>query len=192
MAQPLASVLDEIFSILKLRHIELSAPFRGWSHDVFVLKSNAGQQWSLRIAKNEFAASLAECSLVILRHIAQVQPTLAIPAIVHVGKGYSILQYLEGVPLNSWMCSKPSLSQRHQLLDGVATFLYQLWTCTTNSLELGILGAYKLFNFLLIISRRYCNHDVPRVAHWRSRQSYPPCQSEAGMGPPSPFPQTSR
>nr|POE54898.1 hypothetical protein CFP56_64571 [Quercus suber] len=133
METSFASMLNEMFSVLDTAQIQISAPFRGCSHDVFVLGIPSGK-WALRVAKDEFAATMAQRSLAILRHMVQQQPTLAIPAIVHSSKQYAILEYIEGVPLGTWFRHNPGVLERRKVLDGLAVFLYKLWTCPTQSL----------------------------------------------------------
>jgi len=107
------------------------------SHNVFVLTCPNGQRWSLRIAKDEFAASLAEQSVSIINHISKKRPSLSIPAIVHHDEGYAVLKYLEGAAIGSWNSNTLSDHIRHKVLDRLASFLYRLWTCPAPVTESG-------------------------------------------------------
>lgn len=129
MELPPDNLLAKVSSTLGVDHLRISTHYRGCSHDVFVLESLDGQRWSLRIAKNDFAASLAERSLTIMRHISEQIPMLSIPAVIIHAQNYSLLGYLEGSPICSWNSDTMKDGERHVILDGLASFLCELWTC---------------------------------------------------------------
>ncbi|GAB7337493.1 hypothetical protein MBLNU457_g2822t1 [Dothideomycetes sp. NU457] len=129
MEQPPDNLLAELSSTLGIEQLHLDSHFRGCSHDIFVLTSRDGREWSLRIARNEFAASLAERSIAIMRHISEQRPMLSIPRVISHAKNYTLLGYLEGSPIRLWNSSTLTDQERHKILDGLAIFLYQLWTC---------------------------------------------------------------
>lgn len=129
MVLPLNSILGEISSLLDINDPEISAPISGCSHNIYVLTLRGGQRWSLRIAKDEFAASLANRSIPLMRYIKQAQPTIQIPAIVHSAECYVLLDYIDGAPIGSWNSQVLTDARRHHLLDELAVFLCKLWTC---------------------------------------------------------------
>lgn len=129
METTLDSVIGEISAVLGSSPLRISEKHCGFSHDIIVLKSPSGQTWILRMAKDDFAADMANRSVHIMEHILDERPALPIPAIVHAGQRYSVLTYIEGTPLMSWNVSCFSDQRRHSLLRGLAKFLHQLWTC---------------------------------------------------------------
>lgn len=129
------SYLDEISSALEVSHLEASGPFHGCSHDIFVLTLPSKERWTLRIAKDEFAASLASRSIAIMRHILKAQPTLPIPQVIFKAQGFTVLEYIDGNPIGSWNSLGMTEQTRHKLLRGLATFLYKLWTCPAPAAE---------------------------------------------------------
>lgn len=129
MERPPHAILDEISLLFDVHDLKISEPIPGGSHNVYVLNIPSGEKWSLRIAKDEFAASLASRSVAIMRHIKQLKPTLQIPAVVHSAECYTLLRYIDGAPIGSWNSQKFNDERRHRILDGLAVFLYELWTC---------------------------------------------------------------
>jgi len=134
MELPPKDLLAEVSSTLGVDHLHISSHFRGCSHDVFVLASPDGRKWSLRIARDDFAASLAERSISIMRHISEQRPMLAIPSVVSHAQNYTLLGYLEGSPIYSWNSSTLTDQERHTILDGLAIFLCELWSCPVDTL----------------------------------------------------------
>ncbi|KAI9711569.1 MAG: hypothetical protein M1820_002134 [Bogoriella megaspora] len=106
---------------------------RGHSHEVFLLIQNDGTRWSLRVARNEFAAELSKRGMTILKHIKQVKPWLQVPAVFHEAERYTILEYIQGDVLGSWNTHRLNAARRKQLLHSLAGFLLDLWTCPTNT-----------------------------------------------------------
>jgi hypothetical protein len=100
----------------------------GFSHRIFVLKPPSGQRWILSIAKSEFASALVNRRVFITKHITNVQLNLQIPAVVNTTKDHAIFDYINRAPIYAY---SPTVGEqkRHKLLDGLANFLYKLWTC---------------------------------------------------------------
>lgn len=143
MEESLQPILTEIESVFQTTILEISAPMSGCNHTIYVLTLPHSIQWSLRIAKNEPAASaslsLAARSIAMMRHIKQMDPTLhQIPNVIFSAEKYSVLEYLGGnaIGFGIWdLCSLPR-SRRERILDGLAEVLYRLWRCLSASLLL--------------------------------------------------------
>lgn len=129
MEKTIDPLISEISVVLGSSPLRVLQKHYGFSHDILVLKTPSGQTWVLRIAKDDFAADVANRSIHIMKHILDKRPALPIPAIVHTGQRYSVLTYIEGTPLTSWNASCLRDQRRHSLLRGLAKFLHQLWTC---------------------------------------------------------------
>jgi Ser/Thr protein kinase RdoA (MazF antagonist) len=131
------ATIDRISSLLGSSLLQVSPPFPAFSHNVYTVQSQKGQIWIVRVARDEFAAHLASRGMAIMRHILSERPELPIPAILHADQEFTILTYIEGSPLRSWNPVDLSVERRHNLLDGLANFLYQLWTCPIPTTESG-------------------------------------------------------
>jgi hypothetical protein len=83
MERPVHAMLSEISSILEVGELSVRKLVSGFSHDIFILESTFGQRWTIRIAENELASSMASKSFVVMRHIKILQPTIQIPTIIH-------------------------------------------------------------------------------------------------------------
>ena len=129
METTLDLLIDEMTIILGGSPLQILEKYHGCSHDILVLESSSGSRWILRVAKDDFAADVANRSVDIMKHILDKRPALPIPAIIHTGQRYSILTFIEGIPLLSWNTRSLSDQRRHSLLRGFAKFLHQLWTC---------------------------------------------------------------
>lgn len=131
------STVDKISSLLGSSLLQISPPFPAFSHNVYTVQSQEGQIWIVRVARDEFAARLASRGMTIMRHILSERPELPIPAVFYTDQECSILTYIEGGSLGSWNTVDLSVERRHNLLDGLASFLYQLWTCPIPTTESG-------------------------------------------------------
>ncbi|KAL9533211.1 hypothetical protein SMMN14_03460 [Sphaerulina musiva] len=143
MEKSLQPILTEIESVLQTTILQVSAPMSGCNHTIYVLTLPHSIQWSLRIAKNESAASasssLAARSIAIIRHIKQMEPTLhQIPIVIFSAEKYSVLEYLGGnaIGFGVWDLCRLPRSRRERILDGLAEVLYRLWRCLSASLPL--------------------------------------------------------
>lgn len=145
MEKSLQPILTEIESVFQTTILQVSAPMSGCNHTIYVLTLPHSIQWSLRIPKNESAASasasasFAARSIPMMRHIKQMDPTLhQIPNVIFSAEKYSVLEYLGGnaMGFGVWnLCSLPR-SRRERILDGLAEVLYRLWRCLSASLLL--------------------------------------------------------
>jgi hypothetical protein len=131
------ATIDKISSLLGNFPLQVSSPFPAFSHNVYTVRSQEEQIWIVRVARDEFAADLASRGMAIMRHILCERPKLPIPAVIHADQEFTILTYIEGSSLGSWNPVDLSVERRHSLLDGLANFLYQLWTCPTPTTESG-------------------------------------------------------
>jgi hypothetical protein len=131
------AMIDKISSLLDNSPLQVSPPFPAFSHDVYSVRSQTGQIWIVRVARDEFAAHLASRGMTIMRHILSERPELPIPAVLHADQECTILTYIEGSSLGSWNPVDLGVERRHNLLDGLANFLYQLWTCPIPTTEPG-------------------------------------------------------
>lgn len=153
MEKSLQPILTEIESVFQTTILQVSAPMSGCNHTIYVLTLPHSIQWSLRIAKNESAASasasssLAARSIAMMRHIKQMDPTLhQIPNVIFSAEKYSVLEYLGGnaIGFGVWdLCSLPR-SRRERILDGLAEVLYRLWRCLSASLPLSASSSSSL------------------------------------------------
>lgn len=141
MEKSLHPILTEIESVFQTTILQVSEPMSGCNHTIYVLTLPHSIQWSLRIAKNESAASasFAARSIAMMRHIKQMDPTLhQIPNVIFSAEKYSVLEYLGGnaIGFGVWdLCHLPR-SRRERILDGLAKVLYRLWRCLSVSLPL--------------------------------------------------------
>lgn len=143
MEKSLQPILTEIESVFQTTILEISEPMFGCNHTIYVLTLPHSIQWSLRIAKNEYAASasasLAARSIAIMRHIKRMDPTLhQIPNVIFSAEKYSVLEYLGGnaIGFGVWDLCRLPRSRRERILDGLAEVLYRLWRCLSASLPL--------------------------------------------------------
>lgn len=120
--------LDEVSSILGT-HFKVEGVAHGQSHDVSILIDSTGVKWSLRIAKDEFAAALSKRGTIILKHVKRLLPSLSVPAVIHEAERYMLLEYMHGRALGSWNHQSISEIDREKILCGLADFLFSLWTC---------------------------------------------------------------
>lgn len=145
MEKSLQPILTEIESVFQTTILEISAPMSGCNHTIYVLTLPHSIQWSLRIAKNESAASasasasLAARSIAMMRHIKQMDPTLhQIPNVIFSAEKFSVLEYLGGnaIGFGVWDLCRLPRSRRERILDGLAEVLWRLWRCLSASLPL--------------------------------------------------------
>lgn len=137
MEESIRPILGEIQAVLPDVVLTVSAPMSGRSHQVYVLRSTHGDEWSLRIAKDSFAALAAARSVVAMRHIKQMVPAIQIPKVIYSARQYSVMEYVRGTSIGSWNLHSLSVTRRHTVLEGLAVFLYKLWTCPVPSTESG-------------------------------------------------------
>jgi hypothetical protein len=129
MEEPSHAMLTKISSALEVNELSISESFFGFSHDILILTSTEGHGWTLRIARNELAASLAKRSEALMRHVKNTHPSIQIPAIALTAETYAVLEYIQGTTIGSCELHLMSNEKRYRLLDGIAAFLIQLWTC---------------------------------------------------------------
>ncbi|RDL37245.1 uncharacterized protein BP5553_04678 [Venustampulla echinocandica] len=128
MTPPLATIISEISSI-KNSHIKiLSGPLKGGSNTVYEIQSEQGDRWCLRIPHDADAASFATKGTAILEDVKKRRPALLAPAIIYQSDYYTVMEYLDGEALKSWNTQVLPKERRQDLLDGLATFLFSLWT----------------------------------------------------------------
>lgn len=153
MEKSLQPILTEIESVFQTTILQVSEPMSGCNHTIYVLTLPHSIQWSLRIAKNESAASasasssLAARSIAMMRHIKQMDPTLhQIPNVIFSAEKYSVLEYLGGnaIGFGVWDLCRLPRSRRERILDGLAEVLYRLWRCLSASLPLSASASSSL------------------------------------------------
>ncbi|CAH0043521.1 unnamed protein product, partial [Clonostachys solani] len=102
----------------------------GASHDVWLIENlTNGETLGIRIAKNEFTACLSDRGTTVLRYLKEKRPMLQVPRLICQSQQYSVFQYLGGEPIDYWDSNKLSDQRRHRLLDSLAVFLFEMWTC---------------------------------------------------------------
>lgn len=125
--------------------VEVLEFIEGRSNNIHVVQGSHGAKWIVRIPQNEIAASLSERGTTILRQVKQRKPSLQVPSVIHQAPNFAISSYIDGEVLGVWNDRALSHSRRHKLLDGLAGFLWELWTCPTISLtETGQFALVKL------------------------------------------------
>ncbi|CAG9990153.1 unnamed protein product [Clonostachys byssicola] len=126
----LGGIVRELSNAFAVDFPQPHSPMSGASHDVWLLDDPTnGETWSIRIAKNEFAASLSDRGAAILQYLKEKRPMLQVPKLLCQSKQYSVFQYLGGEPIDYWDSNKLSDKRRHHLLDSLAVFLFEMWTC---------------------------------------------------------------
>lgn len=126
----LGSIIHELSNAFAVDFSQPHSPMSGASHYVWLIDHPTnGETWSIRIAKNEFAASLSDRGTAILRYLKEKRPMLQVPRLLCQSKQYSVFQYLGGEPIDYWDSNKLSDQRRRGLLDGLAVFLFEMWTC---------------------------------------------------------------
>lgn len=112
--------------------IEFSKPYSymsGGSHDIFLVDHPLGETWSIRVPKSEDAAFMGRKGITMLRYLNESRPHLQVPRLIHESAQYTVLRYLKGEAIESWDSTKLPDEMRHQLLDSLAVFLFELWSC---------------------------------------------------------------
>lgn len=106
------------------------SPTSGASHDVWLIDHPTnGEIWTLRIAKTEYASCMSDRGTLILRYLKEQRPSLPIPKLICQSTQFAVFQFLRGDPIDYWDSNKLDDSRRHHLLDDLAVFLFQMWTC---------------------------------------------------------------
>jgi aminoglycoside phosphotransferase (APT) family kinase protein len=107
-----------------------SLPLSGCNNLVYLINYH-GEAWALRIPKDEISALIGRRGTAMLRHLNKMRPDLQVPRLIHESESrhYTVMQYLPGKTINSWSSVFLSEERRHQLLDSLATFLLEPWTC---------------------------------------------------------------
>lgn len=107
-----------------------SLPLSGCNNWVYLINHN-GEAWALRIPKDEMSALIGRRGTAMLRHLNKMRPDLQVPRLIHESETdqYTAMQYLPGETIDSWDSSRLSDERRHQLLDSLAAFFFELWTC---------------------------------------------------------------
>jgi aminoglycoside phosphotransferase (APT) family kinase protein len=128
MTLPLAAIISEISSTQNTHIKILSGPLKGGSNTVYKIQSEDGDRWCLRIPHDADAARFATKGTVVLKDAKEKCPALLAPAIVYQSQYYTIMDHLDGEALKSWNTQVLPKERRQVLLDGLATFLFSLWT----------------------------------------------------------------
>lgn len=130
----LQAVIHDVSRVLNDEfHDELC--IRGQSNIVYVIAGTSGKKRSLRIHIDGFAAYLAKQGNAILYHLKQMQRSILAPDILYEASTFTVLSYIQGHALSSWNTNTLSQARRSQLLDGLADFLFKLWTCPTSCIQ---------------------------------------------------------
>ncbi|KAG9228154.1 hypothetical protein BJ875DRAFT_528295 [Amylocarpus encephaloides] len=128
MTPPLAAIISEISSTQN-NHIKiLSGPLKGGSNTVYEIQSEHGDRWCLRIPHDDDAASFATKGAAVLKDAKEKRPALLAPTIVYQTNDYTVMEYLDGEALKSRNTQVLPKKRRQVLLDGLAIFLFSLWT----------------------------------------------------------------
>jgi Ser/Thr protein kinase RdoA (MazF antagonist) len=128
MILPLAAIISEISSTQNAHIKILSGPLKGGSNTVYEIQSEHGDRWCLRIPHDADAASFATKGTAVLKYAKEKCPALLAPTIVYQSHYYTIMDHLDGEALGSWNTQALPKERRQLLLDGLATFLFSLWS----------------------------------------------------------------
>jgi hypothetical protein len=128
MILPLAAIISEISSIQNTNIKILSGPLKGGSNTVYEIQSEHGDRWCLRIPHDADAASFTIKGTAVLKDAKERCPALLAPAIVYQSQYYTVMDHLDGQALGSWNTQALPKERRQLLLDGLATFLFSIWT----------------------------------------------------------------
>jgi hypothetical protein len=128
MTLPLAAIISEIFSTQNTHIKILSGPLKGGSNTVYEIQSEHGDRWCLRIPHDADAAIFARKGTAVLKDAKEKCPGLLAPAIVYQSQYYTVMDHLDGEALKCWNTQVLPKERRQVLLDGLATFLFSLWT----------------------------------------------------------------
>lgn len=104
----------------------------GQFNTIYILVGKSGTKRSLRVHIDDLTARLAKQGNAILHHLKQIQRSLPAPNILYEASTFTVLSYVEGHALGSWFTNTLSQARRFQLLDGLVSFIFNLWTCTTS------------------------------------------------------------
>lgn len=128
MTLPLPVIISEISSTTNTYIKIVSGPLKGGSNTVYEIQSERGDRWCLRIPHDADAASFATKGTAVLEDAKERCPALLAPAIVYQSQHYTVMDHLDGAALGSWNTQVLPKERRQVLLDGLATFLFSLWT----------------------------------------------------------------
>ena len=128
MILQLAAIISEISSTQNAHIKILSGPLKGGSNAVYEIQSEHGDRWCLRIPHDADAASFATKGTAVLKYAKEKCPTLLAPTIIYQSQYYTIMDHLDGEALGSWNTQALPKERRQLLLDGLATFLFSLWS----------------------------------------------------------------
>ncbi|KAK2601559.1 hypothetical protein QQS21_004877 [Conoideocrella luteorostrata] len=123
----LNELVHDISTKLEVEISDVSGLMDGQSHQIYQLKYPRGEVWSLRIPKTEAAASIGKRGMSVLNHLKKVQPALQVPKPIYQSNEYALLSFLDGDTLGAWDSAKLPEKRRHQLLNSLAAFLFELW-----------------------------------------------------------------
>ncbi|VUC34848.1 unnamed protein product [Clonostachys rosea] len=166
----LSGIVRELSNAFGVNFSHPHSPMSGASHDVWLIDNTAnGEAWSIRIAKNEFATCLSDRGTTVLQYLKEKRPMLQVHRLLCQSKQYSVFQYLGGEPIDYWDSDKLSIQRRHQLLDSLAVFLFEMWTCPVprGTIKHGDLSAWNVLMDDNGIS------GVDRVIDWDTAQFVP-------------------
>jgi hypothetical protein len=124
----LAAIISKISSAQNSHFKVVAGPFKGRSHTVYEIQSEGGGRWCLRIPVDAGAASFAAQGTTLLKHLKERRPALPVPAVIYESDQYTVMEYFEGEMLKFWNTQSLTQERRRVLLDGLAAFLFSLWT----------------------------------------------------------------
>ncbi|KAF2220148.1 hypothetical protein BDZ85DRAFT_284581 [Elsinoe ampelina] len=137
MAGLLQTALSEASSIFGEPWIVVGELMRGHSNKIYRMQSDSGKEACVRIAVDAEAGRLACRGYKLLQSIRVQNPVLAAPTVHKVHVEYLLLDYVSGSPLGHWSKRLLTLAQRRRLLDGLAHFMFTLWTTEMDNEDQG-------------------------------------------------------
>ncbi|KAI0098289.1 kinase-like domain-containing protein [Nemania sp. FL0031] len=121
-------LLEQVASVLGAEICSCARLQEGKSHQVYKISTEGGKSYSLRIPNSETATLIAKRGTALLTALKDGQPRLPVPLVIYESEHFSILQFLEGEPLQSWNNVNLSTNRRKTLLAGFGEFLFRVWT----------------------------------------------------------------
>lgn len=138
MTLTLATIISEVSSVLGAKFHVLAGPLKGGSNSVYEIQSEDGEnRWCLRVPLDADAASFSSRGTAVLKDVKERLPSLAAPAVIYQSQHYTAMEYINGYILKSWNTQSLAKEQRRLLLDGLAAFLFSLWTLEATQVPQG-------------------------------------------------------
>lgn len=142
--------------------LQVESCISGRSNNVYIIIGTSGTRRSLRVPADASAAVPAKRGVALLKQIKQLRPSLQVPDVVYEASNFTVLSYVDGGPLGSWRMQSVDQVKRIRLLDGLASFLFELWTFPTDSIPA---TSMYTFRYKFLTSLRSVQMGLSRIAN---------------------------